>query len=129
MRARRRMFAIVTSALTGAILFAATPAHALDVPIAKDLSSERLPTNTNAALEEAADLFDQLGGNLEEAVDGGTRLSDDLGLTDTDPLAQNADLDKSVQDSMQETSKLTNLVGETAGSVVNGLDDLVGSLD
>lgn len=159
MRARRRMFAIVTSALTGALVLAAPAAPAVAEPIKavepvkKRLSTQDVPATAAAALEETSDLFGNLGRDLEDTLNTGANLSTDLGKTADDPLnvkkdatdstpVDNVDNDgkdgedgkngndgKDVESSLAEASKLSRLVGRTAESLVNGVDDMIGSLD
>jgi hypothetical protein len=181
LRARRRMFAIVTSALTGALVLAAPAAGAVepttaDEPIKNQLSTQDVPAVAAMALEETSDLFGNLGRNLGEALSTGANLSTDLGTTTDTPADTPADTpvdspanrpsngpvnrpanppasspanrpsnvtidvnrdegsdtdlaQGGVQSSLDEASSLSRLVGGTAESLVNGVDDVIGSID
>ena len=170
------MFAIVTSALTGALVVAPATSAAADPikavePIKKQLSTQDVPATAAAALEETSDLFGNLGRDLEETLDTGANLSTELGRTTSDPLntktgsdplstktvadplntktgtdplvtkAVNDPLsmkkedvtkqlvDRDIETSLSEASRLSRLVGRTAESLVNGVDDVIGSID
>jgi hypothetical protein len=158
LRARRRLFAIVTSALTGALLlaapavrsFAAEPAAqpsaaapakaepAKAAPAKKDQSTEEVAATAGAALEETSDLFGELGGALEQTLSHGASLSTDLGRTgnalgktgDQDKNQdQGKDQSKDQESSVANATKLSKLVGGTTDSVVGGVDNVIGSLD
>jgi hypothetical protein len=95
------MFAVVTSALPGALLLAARRpgrSRALNVkPLTKDLlttklSTDRLLTSAEGALEETTDLVDQLGSNLDTALEGSTSLSGGLSRAAKDPLTHDNNL-------------------------------------
>jgi hypothetical protein len=180
LRARRRMFAIVTSALTGALVLAAPAAGTAepttaDEPIKNQLSTQDVPAAAATALEETSDLFGNLGRNLGEALSTGASLSTDLGTTADTPAdapvdspanrpsngpvnrpatppayspasspanrpsnitvdvnEEGGDQDLAQNDigsSLDEASQLPRLVGRTAASLVNGVDDVIGSID
>jgi hypothetical protein len=164
------MFAIVTSALTSAIVLAAPVVGAAAAPIRtaepvrNQLPIQDIPATAAAALEETSDLFGNLGRDLEETLSAASLSTDaDKPTTDSlntksDPLSpKNDPLSKSdplgtkndetkneagkdlfgisgignesdLQPAM-DTSRLSQLVGRTAQSVVNGVDDVIGSLD
>jgi hypothetical protein len=79
-------------------LLAAPAAHALNVkPLTKDLlttklSTDRLLTSAEGALEETTDLVDQLGSNLDTALEGSTSLSGGLSRAAKDPLTHDNNL-------------------------------------
>jgi hypothetical protein len=187
LRARRRMFAIVTSALTGALVLAAPAAGTAepttaDEPSKNQLSTQDVPAAAATALEETSDLFGNLGRNLGEALSTGASLSTDLGTTADTPADAPADApvdspanrpsngpanrpatppayspayspasspanrpsnitvdvneegseelaQNDIGSSLDEASQLPRLVGRTAASLVNGVDDVIGSID
>jgi len=126
------MFAIVTSALTGALVLAAPAAHAIaDQPAQKAQKAQPTPEvaqTAGAALDETSDLFGDLGGHLEKTLGHGASLSTDVRRTTSNPLGRSGDLDKELKSSMADATKLSKLVGSTADSVVNGVDDFIGRL-
>lgn len=130
MRARRRLFAIVTSALTGALLLAAPATHASAAdPDKDDKSTDKVASKAGAALEETSDLFGDLGGKVEKTLSHSSSLSTDLRRGTSLPLGESGGVDKKQKSSKSDATKLTKLVGGTAGTVVNSVDGVLDSLD